>query len=93
MNKKIRVHLFISGRVQGVFFRENSRRKAEKLEVNGWVKNLDDSRVEIILEGDEEEVKKIIRWTKKGPIFAKVDKVEIEEEEYKDEFKDFKIKY
>ncbi|MGB2762247.1 MAG: acylphosphatase [Minisyncoccales bacterium] len=93
MNKKIRVHLFISGRVQGVFFRENSRRKAEKLEVNGWVKNLDDSRVEIILEGDEEEVKKIIRWTKKGPIFAKVDKVEIKEEEYKDEFKDFKIKY
>lgn len=93
MNKKIRVHLFISGRVQGVFFRENSRRKAEKLELNGWVKNLDDGEVEIILEGDEEEVKKMINWTKKGPIFAKVDKVEIKEEEYKDEFKDFKVKY
>ena len=93
MNKKIRVHLFISGRVQGVFFRENTRRKAEKLEINGWVKNLDDGRVEVILESDEEKVKKMIKWTKRGPIFAKVNKVEIEEEEYKNEFKDFKIKY
>jgi len=93
MNKKIKVHLFISGRVQGVFFRENTRRKAEGLEINGWVRNLDDSRVEIILEGDEEKVKNMIKWTKRGPIFAKVNKVEIEEEEYKNEFKDFKIKH
>ncbi|MCK4453895.1 acylphosphatase [Candidatus Parcubacteria bacterium] len=93
MNKKIRVHLFISGRVQGVFFRENTRRKAEKLELNGWVRNLPDGRVEIILEGDEEKVKKMIKWTKKGPIIAKVDEVEIEEKEYENEFKDFKIEY
>lgn len=93
MNQKKRVHLFISGRVQGVFFRENTRRKAEKIGINGWVRNLDDGRVEAVFEGEEKKVKEMIEWAKKGPIIAKVAQVDIKEEEYKNEFKDFTIRY
>ena len=93
MNKRTRVHLFIKGRVQGVFFRESTRIKAKQLEINGWVKNLNDGRVEAVFEGENEKIKKIIKWAEKGPIISRVDDVEIKEEEYKDEFKNFEIRY
>ena len=88
-----RVHIFVSGRVQGVFFRENTKRKAEELRIAGWVKNLTDGRVEAILEGEKEKIDKLIDWAKTGPTFAKVDKVEITPEECQDEFEKFEIKY
>lgn len=93
MNKKRRVHVFVSGRVQGVFFRDNTCRKARELGITGWVKNLPDGKVEAIFEGEEEKIKEMVEWTKRGPVFAKVNNLNVEWQEYKGEFKDFEIRY
>lgn len=87
----VRVHIFVSGRVQGVFFRDNTKRKAEELGIFGWVKNLPDDKVEAIFEGERGKVEEIIEWTKKGPSMAQVAGVEVEWQEYKGEFNDFCI--
>ncbi len=91
--EKIRVHIFISGKVQGVFFRDSIMKRARKSGVFGWVQNLQDGRVEAVLEGEQDKVEKIVKWAKRGPIFARVDNVDVERQEYKGEFKDFQIKY
>ncbi len=78
-----RAHLFISGKVQGVFFRANTVEKAKELEVNGWVKNLDDGRVEAVFEGDKESVQKMIDWCMVGPDSANVENIDIKWEEPK----------
>lgn len=88
-----RARIFISGRVQGVFFRAGTQKKAEKFGVSGFVRNLQDGRVEILAEGEKENVLKLINWVKRGPLFAKVEKVEVKWEEYKGEFGEFEIKY
>ena len=93
MNKKVRAHLYIEGLVQGVFFRRYTKEVAKKYNVKGWVKNLPDGRVEALLEGDKDNVDKVIEFCKKGPPGAIVDNVEIIWEEYKGEFEDFKIIY
>ena len=90
---KVRAHIFVSGRVQGVFFRFETRRKARKLGLYGFVQNLSDGRVEAVLEGEKEKVEKLIKWAKRGPFFAKVDNIEIKEEEYQNEFDEFEIRY
>ncbi len=92
-NNKIRVHIFISGRVQGVLFRAETRRKARKLGLYGFVQNLSDGRVEAVLEGEKEKVEKLIELAKRGPFFAKVESIEIKEEEYQGEFDSFEIRY
>ena len=76
-----RVRVFISGRVQGIFFRAETRRKAEELGVAGWVRNLADGRVEAVFEGPADKVEKIIEWCWQGSPLAKVEKVEVREEE------------
>jgi len=88
-----RAHIFISGRVQGIFFRDNTRKMAEELGVYGWVKNLPDGRVEAVFEGEKEKVEKMIEWSKKGSLIAKVNGIDIEWQEYKGEFENFEIKY
>ena len=93
MDGKTRVHLFISGLVQGVFFRLNTTQKAKEMGLTGWVCNLPDGRVEAVLEGEKEKVDKMIKWVKDGPCPAKVEKVEIKKEKYKGEFNNFEIKY
>jgi acylphosphatase len=93
MNQKVRVHIFVSGKVQGVYFRENACQKAEELGVFGWVRNLTDGRVEAVFEGEKEKVEKMIGWTKQGPSSAEVDDLDIEREEYKGEFENFEIRY
>jgi len=93
MNDNIRMHIFIKGRVQGVFFRENTRRQADSLGVSGWVKNLADGWVEITLEGEKEKVEKIIDWFKKGPALAKVENIIAKNEEFSGEFTGFEIKF
>ncbi|RLE79541.1 MAG: acylphosphatase [Thermoprotei archaeon] len=93
MAKMVRAHLFISGIVQGVFFRANMRRVARMYGVKGWVKNLPDGRVEAVLEGPEDAVKKVIKWAHRGPPLARVDKVDVEWEEYRGEFDDFEVRY
>ena len=89
---KVRVRVLISGRVQGVFFRESTKRRAMELGVNGWVRNLRDGRVEAVFEGDEGDVKRMIEWCRRGPELAVVERVEIIREEPKGET-GFTIRY
>jgi len=93
MDKKVRAHIFVSGRVQGVFFREKARQKAQSLGVNGWIQNLADGRVEAVFEGEGEKVEKMVKWSKRGPFWAKVDEFSLEWQEYKGEFEKFETKY
>ena len=86
---KARAHVFISGLVQGVFFRSSTCGEAQKLGVKGFVRNLPDGRVEAVFEGEKEKVEKIVAWCRKGPPTAWVEKVEVIWEEYKGEFRDF----
>lgn len=69
----VRYHLMISGRVQGVFFRDTLRRQARERGVAGWVRNLPDGQVEAVLEGQEPSVQALIAWAHQGPRHAKVD--------------------
>lgn len=93
MENQGRVHLLVSGRVQGVYFREHTRRKASELALSGWVKNLPDGRVEIVAEGNKEDVKKLIEFAEKGSLFARVSGLEIEWEDYEGDFRNFKVRY
>ncbi len=83
-----RVHLWISGNVQGVGFRASTRRRARNNDVTGWVRNLEDGRVEAVFEGEEEKVAELMDWAREGPTMASVEQVELEEEEpeYLEEF-------
>ena len=90
--KKVRAHLLISGRVQGVCFRYYTQDIAQNLEINGWIKNCWDSKVEIVMEGEEEKVEQLINWCYQGPGSAIVEKIDIEWEKYKGEFKAFSIR-
>jgi len=88
-----RAHVIISGRVQGVWFRSSTKDKAKELGIKGWVRNTLDGKVEAVFEGPREKVEKIIKWCHKGPVLARVIDVNVEWEEYKGEFEDFKIIY
>jgi acylphosphatase len=89
-----RVHVFISGRVQGVFFRANTRKKALDLGVTGWVKNLRDGRVEAVFEGKKSAVENIVEWCHDGPPHSKVTEVNEDwSEEPTGEFVSFSIRY
>ncbi|MFO7837556.1 MAG: acylphosphatase [Candidatus Thorarchaeota archaeon] len=90
---KRRAHVFISGRVQGVFFRATTKRKARRRGVNGWVKNLRDGRVEAVFEGEEEKVKEMIQFCHHGPRSARVENVEVSWEDYTGVFENFSIRY
>ena len=87
--EKARARVFVAGRVQGVAFRHSARIKAKKLGITGWIKNLDDGRVEAVLEGEKNTVEKMIQWIKRGPVLASVDEVEVVFEDYKGEFQRF----
>ena len=87
-----RAHVRIYGRVQGVFFRANTKEMAEKLGVAGWVRNMPDGSVEAVFEGDDEAVEQIIEWCHQGPEMARVDEVYVEYEKPEGE-KGFRIIY
>lgn len=91
MKNLIRAHIFISGMVQGVFFRANTKEKALELGLKGFVRNLTDGSVEVVAEGEKEKIEELIKWCWKGPKFSKVENVEVNFENYKDEFKDFEV--
>jgi acylphosphatase len=91
--RRVRAHLYISGRVQGVFFRYETRRVAKDLGISGWVRNLPDGRVEAIAEGEEGAVEEFIQFCRRGPPAARVTKVEVEYEDPKGEYRDFAIIY
>lgn len=88
-----RAHLFIEGRVQGVFYRAFTRDVAVELGLKGWVKNLADGRVEAVLEGDEEKIGEAIRQCYKGPPASYVKDIDVEWEDWSGEFKGFEIRY
>ena len=90
---KARAHIFVSGRVQGVFFRDHTQRWASSLHLTGWVRNIRDGRVEALAEGDKEKIEELIGRLKEGPPSAQVDNVNVNWEKYKGEFKDFRITY
>ena len=90
---KTRAHVTVSGRVQGVFFRSRTKREADSRDVKGWVRNRDDGGVEAVFEGDEEAVKAMVEFCKRGPAGAKVTEVDVAWENYAGEFREFEIKY
>lgn len=90
---KVRAHVFVSGMVQGVFFRSETRHEARLRGVKGWVRNLRDGRVEAVFEGEEEAVKHLIEFCKRGPPGARVAKVDVKWEKYTGEFNGFEIRY
>lgn len=88
-----RVHVYISGRVQGVFFRASTQDTARRLHLTGWVRNRPDGRVEALFEGQETDVHEMLLWCKKGPPGAAVRELETMEEPSTGEFTDFQIRY
>jgi acylphosphatase len=90
---KVRAHVIVTGWVQGVFFRSETRRVANAYRVKGWVRNLSDDRVEIVLEGQEECVKEVLEFCRKGPPAARVENLDVSWERYSGSFDDFQIRY
>jgi acylphosphatase len=88
-----RVHAFVSGRVQGVFFRDFTMNSARSLGLKGLARNMSDGRVEVIAEGDRDALMKLAERLKKGSTYARVDKVDVRWEEFMGEFQDFRIIY
>ena len=86
------MHLIVSGRVQGVFFRDNTRKKAIELGLNGYAKNLPDGNVEVVAQGDEDKLKKLIEFIKKGPGIAIVENIQIKNKE-PENFKNFEVSH
>lgn len=86
-----RRHLFVSGKVQGVFFRDSAQTEACRLNITGFVRNLSDGRVEMAIEGDVDPLNRFIAWCREGPPSARVDHVEVLEEPYRGEFQAFTI--
>jgi acylphosphatase len=88
----VRVRLFISGVVQGVSYRASTQEQARRRGIAGWVRNLDDGRVEAVAQGPKDQVAELVAWCRKGPPAAKVDKVEVSWEEVGDEFRSFEVR-
>jgi acylphosphatase len=88
---KIRAHIYVTGFVQGVFFRQNTKRQAKNRGVAGWAKNLPDGRVEAVFEGEAADVAALVEYCHRGPYSAKVDKVDVAYEDYRGEFDGFDI--
>jgi len=87
----VRTHLYIEGNVQGVFFRRSARSKADELGIVGLIRNRKDGSVEAIAQGPKSKVNAFIKWCKKGPPFAKVEKVEVEWKKNLEDFEEFEI--
>lgn len=89
----IRVRLMIEGRVQGVWFRESTRKQAERLGVRGWVRNRREGTVEVVAEGPEQSVRKLVEWCHQGPPSARVIRVLETPEAFQGEFASFEVEY
>ena len=85
------LHVYISGRVQGVNYRYSTVIQAKKFGLKGWVRNMYDGRVEALFEGEEEIVDRMLSWCHQGPPMSYVTKVETFKREYSNEFDDFTV--
>jgi len=90
---KVRAHVYVSGQVQGVFFRSQTQDEAERHGVTGWVRNLPDGRVEAVFEGEKEAVDRLIEFCRHGPLGARVKNIDVVWENYTGEFKGFRIRF
>ena len=93
MTAKVCAHVFVTGKVQGVYYRQKTMETAKSHGVTGWVRNLPDGRVEAVLEGDEPGVKNVIEWCKIGPPKAQVENVDTKFESHTGKFSEFTISY
>ncbi len=89
---KVRAELKIQGRVQGVFFRQSTRQTADRLGLNGWVRNSSDGSVEAVFEGENTAVNQAIDWCRQGPPAARVNGVRVDWRDFVDEFDRFEIR-
>jgi acylphosphatase len=89
----IRAHIVVNGKVQGVYFRQNTQRVCSRYGVTGWISNQADGSVETVLEGDRDSVEKVIEWCKVGPPNARVEEFDLRYDRYTGEFQGFKINY
>ncbi len=90
-SEKVRAHIYVSGRVQGVYYRKNAKRSALSLGLTGWVRNLPDRRVEAVTEGERARVDDFLGWCREGPSMAIVRGLEVVWEEATGEFSTFRI--
>jgi len=90
---KVRARVYVSGRVQGVFFRNEIANLAERLGVTGWVRNLSDGRVEALFEGEKEKIEEEVEFCKRGPPGASVQNLQVKWEDYTGEFREFNVLY
>ena len=90
---KARAHVYVSGMVQGVFFRSETQDEASRRGVTGWVRNLRDGRVEAVFEGEKEKVDQLIEFCRRGPRGARVTRIDVSWEDYKGEFQDFNVRF
>ncbi|QIN82284.1 acylphosphatase [Rubrobacter tropicus] len=91
-DERERAHVRVTGRVQGVFFRDTARRQAERLGLSGWVSNSPDGAVEAVFEGPSERVREMIRWCEQGPPDAAVENVEADFETPRDDLTGFEVR-
>jgi acylphosphatase len=84
MSERVRAHVHVTGKVQGVYYRANTRDTAREHGVDGWVRNLDDGRVEAVFEGPEADVGTLVEWCHDGSPRARVDEVSVEYEDPED---------
>lgn len=87
------IHAIISGRVQGVFFRDCTRRQALHYNLTGWVRNVPDGSVETVVAGDEPQIAAMLTWLHQGSPHSRVDRVEVREIEPDGRFTSFEIRY
>jgi len=87
-----RVHIVVEGLVQGVFYRASTLKTAQQLNLTGYVRNLPDGKVEIVAEGNGDQIDRLISWCRQGPTHAEVANVEVTEQDYRGEFRNFNIR-
>lgn len=92
-SEKVRAHVIIHGKVQGVFFRYETQRAARQRDVAGWVRNRSDGTVEAVLEGIEENVQETLKWCQQGPPQARVDKLDVDWLPSEEKYSRFEIRY
>ncbi len=88
-----RAHVWITGRVQGVNFRFYTREEAQRLGLTGWVRNLDDGRVEAVFQGEAGAVEAMLAWCRQGPSAARVDDLQVTREVATGEFQGFGVRW
>lgn len=91
MQEQLRLKIF--GKVQGVTFRANTKRRADELGLRGWVRNNSEGTVTIVAQGEKEDLEELLEWARGGPSLARVKMVEKHWEEIEQKFDDFSVQY